>query len=218
MNDRSFIKLARNISRSLRHLPLRWGGKKTIRLLRREKFNWKQNEWIGWYFEFQCKKRLANVMDVPGPRYGRPMFDGLKIIPWDFKSHVQSKKNRYIIVNDRKAMKAAVAEYGAVGLILAKGDAEFDSDGAFKRWHDKLKGGMSKFERERKRRKAHSTERKTAFVLREIEFIKIDDEVLRTCPSFQKDFRNSNGKPRKDKVRLRPIDIQEEKKYTMRFG
>lgn len=38
--------------------------------------------------------------------------------------------------------------------------------------------------------------------LEQISFIKIDDNVLIKCGSFQRDFRNANGTPRREKVLL----------------
>ena len=51
-------------------------------------------------------------------------------------------------------------------------------------------------------RKAPSRLRKTAFRLKEIKLIIIDNKTLRGLGSFQKDFRNSDGSPRKVKAEL----------------
>ena len=52
--------------------------------------------------------------------------------------------------------------------------------------------------------------RKVEFNLKQISFLKIDDAVLVKCGSFQVDFRNSNGRPRREKVLLDLEKLDEE--------
>lgn len=98
-------------------------------------------------------------------------------------------------------MAKAVSDYGAVGLILALGEVVYnDEDRTFQKWHEELKGGKSKFEQERIKRGAWSRLRKKSFKLRQISFIKITDDTLIKSGSFQENFRNSDGSPRKAKI------------------
>jgi hypothetical protein len=53
--------------------------------------------------------------------------------------------------------------------------------------------------------------------LEQISFIKIDDKVLEKCGSFQRDFRNSNGLPRREKVLLDLEKLDEEIIYFLNF-
>jgi hypothetical protein len=196
---------------TLAAFPAKWSGKKAIMEMKKAGYpHWRQMEWIGFYFQFLCDTRLADVMDIPGPRMGKAEFDGFAQIPWDFKVHpeknAKGQKNKSVIVNDMLAIEQGIAEYGAVGIILGTGDATYnDVDRSFQLWHKALKGGLSAYEDARIARGAPSRLRKTAFVLQKIEVLILEQAHLMELPSFQKGFRNSNGKPRNEKVLL-PID------------
>jgi hypothetical protein len=108
-----------------------------------------------------------------------------------------------IIVNDSLAISRGISEYGSVGLILAMGIVEYnDVDRSFQKWHSLIKGGLSDYEIERIKRGAWSRLRKVSFELKQISYIEITDKTLVKSGSFQSDFRNSNGRPRKRKVLL----------------
>jgi hypothetical protein len=157
-------------------------------------------------------------MEIPGPRYGNVRFDGFKEIPWDFKAHAMNTSSHQIIVNDSDATADAIRDYGEVGLILALGKVLYnDEDRTFQKWHEALKGGKSKYETERIKRGAWSRLRKVSFDLQQISFIKIADETLVKCGSFQTDFRNSNGKPRRAKVLIDLEKTDEELLYFIEF-
>ena len=173
--------------------------------------HWKQMEWIGFYFQFLCEKYLSGIMEIPGLKYGKVEFDGLKEIPWDFKAHAINTSSHQIIINDSEATASAISDYNEVGLILALGEVVYnDNKRTFQKWHEKLKGGLSKYSEERIKRGAWSRLRKVSFDLQQISFIKITDETLIKGGSFQRDFRNSDGKPRKEKVLLDLERIDEE--------
>jgi hypothetical protein len=168
-------------------------------------------EWIGWYLEFYCHRNLNGLLKMPGPRYGNVGFDGFGDVPWDFKTHATDGKQHKIIVNDRVAILNALREYGAVGLILAIGHAQYDDEiGSFKQWHEELKGGKSAYTQAREARGARSRRRKAAFVVDRIDLIRFTDKTLSKCGEFQKGFRNSDGSPRATKVLLSTADIQDE--------
>lgn len=69
---------------------------------------------------------------------------------------------------------------------------------------------QSRYELERIKKGALSRLRKVEFNLKQISFIKIDDRVLVKCGSFQRDFRNFNGKLRREKVLLDLERLEEE--------
>ncbi len=96
-------------------------------------------------------------------------------------------------------------------------DLERVNKRTFQKWHEVLKGGKSKYELERIKRGAWSRLRKVEFKLEQISFIKIDDKVLVRCGSFQRDFRNANGKPRREKVLLDLEKLDEEIVYFLDF-
>lgn len=198
----TFLESSKRIGEILSNLPKLWDGRKSILEMKESVFShWKQMEWIGFYFQFLCKRYLSCIMKIPGPKYGRVEFDGFKEVCWDFKAHAMNTSSHQIIVNDSEATAKAIKDYGAVGLILALGKVLYnDEDRTFQKWHQALKGGKSKYEKERIKRGAWSRLRKVSFDLQQVSFIKITDETLVKCGSFQADFRNANGQPRNPKV------------------
>ena len=215
-----FLDIARELSKGFENIPVHWDGRKAILEMKNAGFrHWRQMEWIGWYFQFLCEKYLKNYVEIPGPRYGNVEFDAFKVIPWDFKAHAMNTSSHKIIVNDSEATSKGIEEFGSVGLILAMGEVRYnDDERSFQKWHEELKGGKSKYEIERIKRGAWSRLRKVEFNLRQISFIRIDDVVLIKCGSFQRDFRNANGSPRREKVLLDLEKIDEEIVFFLDFN
>lgn len=211
-NQDCFKSAVGEIKPILTQLSVHWDGKEAILEMKNSNFShWKQMEWMGFYFQFLCEKNLSKIMEMPGPCYGNVPFDGLKNIPWDFKAHAMNTSSHQIIVNDSEATAKAIKEYGQVGLILALGKVEYnDENRTFQKWHEILKGGKSQFELDRIKRGAWSRIRKVVFDLQQISFIKITDKTLIKCGSFQTDFRNSDGSPRRAKVLIDLEKIDEE--------
>lgn len=216
----TFQKTARSIGDVLSgSVRKHWDGKECI-LEMKDSGNrqWKQMEWIGFYFQYCCDTYLESIMTIPGPKYGRVEFDGFLGIPWDFKAHAMNTSSHQIIVNDSEAIAKGIEEYGSVGLILALGKVVYnDENRTFQKWHQDLKGGKSKYEIERIKRGAWSRLRKTHFDLQQISFIEITDETLIKCGTFQNDFRNSNGNPRRAKVLIDLERMQEETLHFVEF-
>jgi len=219
MDKNEFLKLAKEISEGFKNIPLVWDGRKSILEMKKAGFShWRQMEWIGWYFQFLCERFLKDIVKIPGPKFGNVEFDSFFKIPWDFKAHAINTSAHQIIVNDSEAIAKGIEEHGSVGVILALGKVEYnDEKRTFQKWHEQLKGGKSKYELERIKRGAWSRLRKTKFNLEQISFIKIDDSVLIKCGSFQRDFRNSNGGPRREKVLLDLEKLDEEIIYFLNF-
>jgi hypothetical protein len=219
MRRGEFLKIAKELSIELKKVPVIWDGRKSILEMKSANFqHWKQMEWIGWYFQFLCGKLLKDGVKIPGPKYGNVEFDGFKEIPWDFKAHAINTSSHQIIINDSKATAKAIKQFGCVGLILAMGGVKYNDDKrTFQKWHEKLKGGKSPYELERVRRGAWSRFRKVEFRLKQVSFIKIDDVILVKCGSFQRDFRNAGGQPRREKVLLDLERIDEELVYFINY-
>ncbi len=197
-----FEKLSKN-------LPDFWDGKECIEYMKKKGCrNWKQMEWIGFYFQFMCEKILSknDFMQVPGPKYGNVEFDGFKTIPWDFKAHSINKNksdNGKIPTNGSAESIKAIEEYGTIGFIIISGDSDFDDENqTFKKWHDIFKGGTSSYEKERIRRKAPSRKRKTNFTPKELIFVFVDKNNIQSCGKFQAKFRNADGSARNPKLML----------------
>lgn len=201
-------KLIAQLDKLLTEIPALWDGHKAILEMREMGYpHWKQMQWIGFYFQFLCNTKLSPLLKIPGPQYGRVEFDGFLEIPWDFKVHpnknANGQENKNVIINDRLATAKAIKQFDGAGLILAIGDAKYnDEDRGFQIWHQKLKGGLSNYEKQRILRKAPSRLRKTAFKLKQIKLILLDNKTLRGLGSFQQGFRNSDGSPRNAKVLL----------------
>jgi len=214
-----FLQIAKELSRGFKNIPTFWDGRESILEMKENNFpHWKQMEWPGFYFQFLCGKLLKDNVKIPGPKYGNVEFDSFKKIPWDFKAHAINTSSHQIIVNDSEATAAAIKQFGSVGLILAMGEVKYNDDKrTFQKWHEKLKGGKSKYELERIKRGAWSRFRKVKFKLEQISFIEINDSILIKCGSFQGDFRNSNGLPRREKVLLDLEKLDEEIVYFLDF-
>jgi len=204
----------------IKTIPKKWDGKKAILEMKENDFNqWKQMEWIGFYFEYLCQKYLKEVMEFHKIKYGNVNFDGFLEIPFDFKSHVINTESHKVIINDTEATLKAIKEYDYVVVIMAIGEVIYnDKDRTFQKWHEKIKGGKSDYELKRIERGALSRLRKTEFNLKEVMFIKINKGTLERCGSFQKDFRNANGSLRKSKVLLDLEKLEDEEIiHTIKF-
>jgi hypothetical protein len=200
------------IEQCLKTVPIQWNGKDVILEMKESGYpHWRQMEWIGFYFQFLCEQHLKDLFQFQTPRYDKVSFDGFYKIPFDFKAHVINTSSHQVIVNDSQAISQGIGEYGAVGLILALGEVVYnDVDRTFQQWHDELKGGLSKYTQERIKRGAWSRLRKQSFTIKQISLIEITDNTLIKCGSFQENFRNSDGRPRRKKVLLDLEKIDEE--------
>jgi hypothetical protein len=216
----SFAATARRIGNVLKaSVPKMWEGRQSILHMRDNGCrNWRQMEWIGFYFQFLCEQKLAKIVQVPGPTYGNVRFDAFCGIPWDFKAHAINTSSHEIIVNDSEATALAIRQFGEVGLVLALGQVVYNDEArSFQAWHNELKGGKSKYELERIKRGAWSRLRKVSFDLQQISFIRITDSTLVKCGSFQSDFRNADGRPRRAKVLIDLEQLDEETVHFVEF-
>ena len=171
--------------------------------------NWKQMEWIGFWFEhFVESKVKPNLGNTTGPTYGNTTFDLQIDHVWDLKAHPNHLK--YLLLNDQEAVKLCIKERGGVGFIVVDGIVEYDDDNqTFKKWHDKLKGETSNYEKARIARKASSRKRKISFAPVSILGIWIDsmDDLTQGqkdgwISGFQENMRNSDGNLRRSKFKF----------------
>ena len=208
------------IARYLKAVPVQWNGKNVILEMKESDYpHWRQMEWIGFYFQFLCEMHLKELFQFQTPRYDKVSFDGFYKIPFDFKAHAINTSSHQVIVNDSAAISQGIREYGAVGLILALGEVVYnDTDRTFQQWHEELKGGLSKYTQDRIKRGAWSRLRKQSFALKQISLIEITDKTLIKCGSFQENFRNSDGRPRRKKVLLNLEKLDEELVTFIDFG
>lgn len=209
------------LAAATREFPSAWDGRSAIlEMKENDSKHWRQMEWIGWYFEHLCCTRLAGILEIPGPTYGRAGFDGFRETPWDFKCHASNTSSHRIIVNDLDAIEQACSEFGAVGLILAVGEDVYNDKEtrAFQRWHDELKGKESAYVKARKERGSWSRLRKVRMTLEEIHFIRLDADLVRASGRFQEGFRNADGGARRAKLALDLERLDGEIMHTVMFA
>jgi hypothetical protein len=176
--------------------------------------NWRQMEWIGWYFEHKLFTVLTERMQGgKGPSFGSASFDYQKRFVWDFKTHPcltpKGTLNDPMILNDKEAVDLCIVKNKGLGFIVVHGKAVYDTTGEFKAWHDELKGGHSSYEKERIRRGAPSRKRKSAFEIDHIEALFFNNQEELDCgvqenwiTIFQEGMRNADGSSRRRKYAL----------------
>jgi hypothetical protein len=153
-------------------VPQYWDGKACVEELRAVDYNWRQMEWIGWWFEYRALKILRSVGASSGPTLGSVAFDCRLDGVWDFKTHPKKGKGtNYAYLNDEDAVNNCLSSCGHVGWLIAVGQAVYDTDGEFKKWHDRLKGSVSAYVRQGQAIGRRSRLRKAAFQLEEIVWI-----------------------------------------------
>jgi hypothetical protein len=179
--------------------------------------NWRQMEWIGFWFEHFVQSQLKHTIGATtGPTYGSTTFDLKRNFVWDLKSHPINVNN--LILNDVKAIESCIKDQGGLGFVILSGNVDYDDEHmSFKKWHDQLKGGMSTYEKERVGRKAPSRRRKTKFMPTKVDgiwfdsFSEIEMALSRGHMAyFQKGMRNSNGKPRPEKIMIKNASLIED--------
>jgi len=169
-------------------------------------YNWRQMEWIGWWFEYKAKEILSALGAMPGSAFGSVKFDCFLDGVWDFKSHPQGTKT-WAYLNDEDAVDECLKQHHHLGWLIAVGDAEYDLSGMFKQWHDALKGKPSAYVVEGKAIGRRSRRRKSAFKLQAIIWVEFRSgtelqDAIRAgwmCAGMQQGQRNSNGAARKPK-------------------
>ena len=198
-------------------IPTQITGKIAIEIMRAEgSSNWRQMEWIGFWFEHVVEKKVVpKTGGTKGPKYGRTEFDFKRNHVWDLKVHLDGSD--WLILNDQEAVNACLDDHSGLGYLIVEGSAEFDTDGEFKSWHDLLKGGSSAYERDRILRGAPSRRRKTSFHPNRVLAIWIPSAAEASrgvkdgwLKGFQEGMRNSNGNMRRSKfqIKLNTVPVQ----------
>ena len=204
MINQKIVGTVEKLHNASQNMPTVWDGRNSILEMKEGgSTQWKQMEWMGFYFEFLCETRFDGIIDMPGKKYGNTTFDAFCEISWDFKAHAANTTRHDVVTNDVEAIVNTINDYGYYGMILAIGEVEYnDEERTFKKWHDELKEKISKYETNRINRGAMSRRRKTEFILSEIHFISLNNETLDQCSSLYHQGRNANGKPRPPKFNV----------------
>jgi hypothetical protein len=178
--------------------------------------NWRQMEWIGWWFEFFIDEKIKPQVGITvGPRYGNTTFDLKLNYVWDLKAHPINKDQ--LLLNDQEAIRDCIVENGGVGFIIVEGEVAYDdTKETFKIWHDTLKGKQSAYVADRIARNAPSRRRKVSFTPKTIVGIWIDSietlingQTQGWISGFQENMRNSDGNPRRAKFKFTTSKIPE---------
>lgn len=195
---------------ALSELTTEWDGRECVLELKNADYNWRQMEWIGWYFEHKCRQLLPTAgFHIPGETVGKIGFDAKRSANWDFKAHAVKTHTHLAVLNDAGAMDESISRHGWHGLIVALLDCEYnDANRSFQSWHAELKGGISKYEKARIARTAISRYRKTRARMAQILFIGIDKEHSKELRIYAQG-RNSNGNPRNIKYMLDLEDLDD---------
>jgi len=193
----------------LASLPHDWDGKKSVLELKKADYNWRQMEWWAFYFEFLCQDRLKDLFEIPGERIGTVTFDLKRSVNWDLKAKAIKSDKHDCILNDCSATEASIQTHGSHGLIIALCDVEYnDENRSFQKWHSKLKGGLSAYEKDRRKRTSVSRYRKTRATLTEILFLRLNADSMEHLGKMSQG-RNSNGAPRPPKYMLNLEEIDD---------
>lgn len=192
-----------------------WDGKECLKEMKDNNYrNWAQTEWQGFFLEYLMQKELNSsnskieqLLEIPGPKYGKTVFDSFYNIPWDFKVHVND--NNQVITNDMEAIESALNDYGKIGFIILSGDAEKEIETEFSDWRNELKGGLSKNQLDNIAKNKKHRKLKTKFTPTEIKVITIDNNGL-TKHGILRGLRNPNGNIRRDKLVINLDKLTEE--------
>lgn len=210
MLEKMIIDTAEKLRLASQSMPKVWDGRESILKMKDTGFKyWRQAEWIEFYFKSLCQKHFAGIIDMPGKKYGNTEFDAFREISWDFKVASIDPDSYSVTANNAEAIANTLNDYGYYGIILAIGDLKYDDkEASIKKWHDELRGKISKYDTYKINSGIMSQTRKRAFTLEEIHFICFNSEALHQCCGLFRDCfgeADRNGSKRKE-VR---IDIGE---------
>lgn len=199
-------------------LPTFCEGKSSVLELKAANYNWRQMEWLGFYFELKIRERLKGVFQIPGDKFDQVEFDLKSGFNWDIKTKARQSKSKEVILNDVVAMDQSIETHGYHGEIVGVFDVTYnDNDRSFKRWHDALKGGPSSYERKRMEQQGSpSRRRKTSAVLLEIYYILLGSDSLLQLGKMHQG-KNSNEMPRPPKYMLNLEKVDEFKHERQPF-
>lgn len=210
MREKKIVDTVEKLRLASQNMPKVWDGRESILEMKDAGFKyWRHTEWMDFYFKFLCQKYFTEIIDLPGKKYGLTEFDAFSEISWDFKVDAIDPGTYSVYANDGEAIADTLRDYNYYGIILAIGNMEYDDEKtSFKKWHDELRGKVSKYDSNKINSGIMSRTRKIIFILEEIHFICFNNETIHQCCGFLQDCAieaDSNGLKRKEVV----IDIDE---------
>lgn len=210
MVEKKIVDTVEKLRLASHNMPKIWSGRESILKMKSAGFRyWRQMEWIDFYFKFLCQKHFAGIIDISGKKYGITQFDAFREISWDFKVDSIDPRAYSLNANDAEAIADTISDYGYYGIILAIGDMEWDDEKtSFKKWHDELRGKVSKYDANKINSGIMARTRKRVLTLKDIHFICFNSETWHQCCGlFQDNFgETGSSQPKRKEVR---IDIGE---------
>lgn len=165
--------------------------------------NWRQMEWLGFYFEEQMKDSDHNsVVNGHGPRFGNVEIDSWigdesNRKPVDIKFHSMNNAKGHaqveVPLNDADAVNRCIEEHGVYYLLIAKADCQYDTDESFKKWREELQGGAGKASLENAANGKVSRLRKTGADIREFSLYAITKDNMDKLGNFSQGTQHSGA-------------------------
>lgn len=208
-SDVSLVQEARLLVAALSSAcSVKWDGRGCVSEMREAGHNqWKQIEWVGWYFEFIGLPTLINAYGGGPEKIGSTTFDYVRNYVWDLKTHAEEGARapgdfkKLAPLNDKSAMDECLSERGSLGFIVLSGSASFGGHVEFDGWHRALRGkGPSTSDNPRKLKVAFEP------VCLEAYAFEGEDALQEACKSGELRTFNqghqASGAPRKPKYQL----------------
>lgn len=180
-----------------------WDGRTAVKEMRSAEFRqWRQSEWIGFYFEFIGIPALIDAFGGGSVQVLNVTFDYSLGAPWDLKAHSDSSSSA--ILNDARSVDQRLEE-GPLGFVVLSGTSEYDEDGAFDDWHRQV---TSQEGRGRSVNSDHQRRRKAGFGPHSLSSYLVRDEAHGKdlldagALALRSQGRQSDGKPRSPKYHL----------------
>ena len=202
MIEKKIIDTVKKLRLASQNIPKIWDGRESILEMKDANFKcWRQMEWMDSYFKFLCQKHFTGIIDISSKKYGITEFDAFCEISWDFKVDSVDPGTYSVIANGAEAIANTISDYGYYGIILAIGNMKFDDkETSFKKWHDELRGKVSKYDSNKINSGIMSRTRKTTFILKEIHFVCFNSDTLyQCCGLFQDSFGQTDSNQQKRK-------------------
>lgn len=211
VNDSVRREANRIVSKLGAFFEKRVDGREAVRWMKESgSSNWRQMEWIGFYFE----ESALTVLDIEqGASINNTVFDACGEYVWDFKTHTvctPSGNKRYeMYLNDAASIEECVSCDG-IGFIVAYVKPEYDTGQSFYSWHEELKESGEAYNKRQSDTSTASRVRKSGFVFDKIESYWIDDMEMLESACREGWMReavqgvNSGGNERKSKYKLYP--------------
>lgn len=177
-----------------------WEGRRMVELMAQAGFRHaRQTEWPGWFFEYLSLDSLIAEFGGGPHRVGSVEFDYRGSYTWDLKTH--SSARAQVILNDQASIEEAIERFGGIGFIILHGEAGFEGEPEFWRWHNEFRKGRALTPEELQRTDSRAL--KTTFRPTHLEALWLDAGALESdAVRVFHQGRQADGSPRKPKYLL----------------